>query len=178
MLRGTESGRRHTGVCNSSRMPSLGVVGQKYWEVVGVATAALTAQLPGLGWTQPMHWRTEVAEAAVAGPGHLGPGLLVAELSLQTVLVWEDFLDLKVLDMWLGALVGEKSVAEAPALAEHFLSHTGPVHLLLPAGRNGLGYVARGQIVWEGWQDFAEKLGHLDGTGHTFSQDFLKFYLT
>lgn len=46
-VKGTETGRHHTGVCNSSRTPSLEVLGQKYWEEVGVATVALTAQLPG-----------------------------------------------------------------------------------------------------------------------------------
>lgn len=50
MVQGTETGRHHTEAYNSSRMPSLEVLDQKHWEVVGVATADLTAQLPGWRW--------------------------------------------------------------------------------------------------------------------------------
>lgn len=98
--------------------------------------------------------------------------------SFQTVLVWVGFLDLKALDTPLGALVGENSVAEeVPALSGLFLGYTGPGHLLLPAGRNDPGYAAQAQIVWDDWQEPAEKLGHLNEMGYIFSQDFPKFYL-
>ena len=97
--------------------------------------------------------------------------------SFQTVLVWVGFQDLKALDTMLGAL-GENSVAEeAPALAGLFLVYAGPEHLLLPAGRNDPGYAAQAQIVWDDWEEAAEKLGHLKEMGCTFSQDFPQFYL-
>lgn len=179
MVVGTESDRHHTGVCNSSRRPGLEVVLQKHWEAVGVAMAALTAQLPDWSWqAQLMHWRTEVVEVAAAGPCRSELDLLAAGQSFLTVLVWVDFLDLEVLGMLLGACVREKPVAEkAPARAGLFLGHTGPGHLLLPAGRNGLGYVAQTQIVWDDWLKPAEKLCHLSGMGEMFSQDFPKSYL-
>lgn len=98
--------------------------------------------------------------------------------SFQTVLVWVGFLDLKALDTQLGVLVGENSVAEeAPALTGLFLGYADPEHLLLPAGRNDPGYAAQAQIVWDDWQEAAEKLGRLNEMGYTFSQDFPKFYL-
>lgn len=68
--------------------------------------------------------------------------------SVQTVLVWVGFLDLKALDTLLWVLVGENSVAEeAPALAGLFLGYPGPEHLLLP---------------WEGSQDSQK---HQEGLG-------------
>jgi hypothetical protein len=91
-----------------------------------------------------------VAEAAAAGLCQLELDLLVVGPSCGTVLEWVDFLDLKLPEMLLGALVGEKSVAEeTPALAGLFLGHSGPVHRLSPAGRNGLGYASQTQIVWD-----------------------------
>lgn len=84
---------------------------------------------------------------------------------------------MKALDTQLGVLVGENSVAEeAPALTGLFLGYGDPEHLLLPAGRNDPGYAAQAQIVWDDWQEAAEKLGCLNEMGYTFSQDFPKFY--
>lgn len=98
--------------------------------------------------------------------------------NVQTVLVWVGFLDLKALDTLLWVLVGENSVAEeAPALAGLFLGYPGPEHLLLPVGRNDPGYAAQAQIVWDDWHEAAEKMGHLNEMGYTFSQEFPKFYL-
>lgn len=78
--------------------------------------------------------------------------------SVQTVLVWVGFLDLKALDTLLWVLVGENSVAEeAPALAGLFLGYPGPEHLLLPA-MEGPPLL----LPWEGSQDSQK---HQEGLG-------------
>lgn len=98
-MRGTGLGSCHTGLCNSKRTPSPGAA--------AASNAGPVARLPGWScWTQPTHWRTEVAEIAAADPGQLELDLQVAGPGLGAVLVLVDFLGLRVLKVLLWALVG------------------------------------------------------------------------
>lgn len=85
-----------------------------------------------------MRWTTEAAKAVAADLCPLELDLQVAGLGVGAVPVL-DFLGLKILKTPLWAPV------------RLYPGHTGPAHLLSPAGRNGLGYAPQGPVVWDDW---------------------------